>query len=58
MPNLVPDFITSAFVDNDSEIIGVNILLQAMLIIYMVVGYILFLGGLFMALVTHKHNSP
>ena len=48
MPDLVPEAITIAFVSNP-QIVGVNPLLQATLVLYIIGGYILFLGGLFMA---------
>jgi hypothetical protein len=48
MPDLVPEAITMVFVNNP-QIVGVNPLLQATLILYIIGGYILFLGGLTMA---------
>lgn len=55
MPDLVPDFIEKATAN--SSYFGVSFLGEMTIILYVIVGYIFFIGGFFMAIRSYRQSQ-
>ena len=54
MPDLVPDAILKLLSQDTSQFIGLNPVLQAFLIIWIIGGYVLLITGIVGAVISHK----
>ena len=54
LPDLVPNTIDKALSQDNSQYVGVDILLKVALIVYLFVGYILFIGGIVASFISYK----